>query len=446
MATDAAFDPKAKANKPLIDFIGNQRVLIVDAFSASRNTLRKIFTEFGVKSANLEITESFSEAEPKMLSLQPTLIIADYIFNRKSAFELFEVTKSQYPNRLDTIFIVTADAETPLLLNRIEDEEIDSLCARPFTYSSLQKRILDLVRSRLSPSAYQRTLCDGRARLTLGKIEEAMVEFVKAKPLDPRPVAAWCYEGAARFKLRQIEAAELCFKESLKLDPKNYKGLAGLMECCLTQQKFEQAYDVSRCILAEHAVRPRRLPGLIRAAVMCGKFDDVLQFYDFYMKLDEVDEQLINSVSAGLLVCSKFQMKKGLRAEAGVTLRKAMIACKGKAIYLKEILASMILNGMSDDIVPILASAPPEVKNSTEIRMAEFEYQYQAGATAGRMVEMGLDMIKQGIKNPRIYEIVIQKSIALKRRPQLIEELVGEACKEFPDHAHLFKVSFKAAS
>ncbi len=439
MAIESGFDLKAKANKPIVDFLANQKVLIVDAFSASRNTLRKIMTELGVKSANLEITDSFGDAEPKLLGIQPTFVMADYVFNKKSAFELFEITKSQFPNRLDTIFIVTADAETPLLLNRIEDEEIDGLFARPFTYASLQRRVIEIIRSKLTPSPYYRTLCDGRARMTLGKIEEAMLEFVKARNLDPNPVLAWCHEGYARLKLKHIEAAELCFKESLKLEPKNYKGLAGLLECYLVRQKFEDAYNVSRCIVAEHAVRPRRLPGLIRAAVMCGRFDDVLQFYDFYMKLDEVDDTLINSISAGLLVCSKYQMKRGDQAAAAITLRKAMIACKGKAIYLKEILASMILNGMSDEIVSVLASAPNEVKNSEEIRMAELNYQIQAGTSPGRLVEMAMDIIKSGIRNTKLYEVIISGSIKMKRRPQIIEEIVNEACKAFPEHAKTFK-------
>jgi hypothetical protein len=56
-----------------------------------------------------------------------------------------------------------------------------------------------------------------------------------------------------------------------------------------------------------------------------------------------------------------------------IYLRKAHTACKGRPSMLKEILVAMLQSGRADDIGSLISSAPEDVRNSPDVRIAEFE-------------------------------------------------------------------------
>jgi len=51
----------------------------------------------------------------------------------------------------------------------------------------------------------------------------------------------------------------------------------------------------------------------------------------------------------------------------------------------------------------------------------------------------GMMLIKKNVKSYRIYETLISSSLETGRRKEAIEDLVFEACREFPDYSTQFK-------
>lgn len=431
------FDVHDKANKPLLDYLSSRIALVVDTSSASRSTVRKLLGSLGMKTSNVDTAENYPEAEEFIQSKKPQIIFSDYALGGKSGLDLFALQKKQYPNRLDTIFFVLSDKNSPMIASRVAEEEADGLIVRPFTFTSLLDKFVEAAREKTLNNEYLQAVEAAKQILAEGKRKEALEAFQKAQTMDEKPVQALFYEGLIHHQDSRITEAMKSFERGLEINPTHYKCLTGLFDLLMETKQYERAYGVGGKISQSYPISPKRIPDFVRLSVMNRKYEDILSYFDLLTSLEATDTTVANSVSAGLVVCAKYFLQKGNTSDAVAALRKAHAACNGKTGIIKEIVVTYYNAGLKDEAKAILSASPPDVKDSTEIRMVELEQAFKDGPMVNAL-QISLNLIAQGTKDTRIFEIALMSSVAMKRRPESIQELLENACRTFPDKKDFF--------
>jgi tetratricopeptide (TPR) repeat protein len=419
-------------SKPLMEFLANRKALLVDPIQASRANIRKIMSTFGMKGHNIDIAESFEEAKAKISSAPPHIIFADYVLGNYCGLDLLQMQRSSYPSRLETAFFLLSDKNSPTIAGRVAEEEADALIARPFTFASLKDKIIEGLDPKSLPSSYMRAIDTGRMLLDEGKPDQALPAFSQAVSLDPAPALAKYFMGMAQRQLGNLDQAKNEFEEGLHYNPNHYRCLSALFDLALESKNFEQAYAMAAQLSANFPVTPKRLTDFVRVSVVSHKFEDILSFYEVFSKMEESDETVVTAVAAGLVVCGRYFLQHDKKPDALTALKKAHSVCKGKPKIMRQILRTYIDMGLAAETNAALLQLPADVRSTPEFRVLEFETLNLTG-TASEVLQMGMGLLTQKVKDPKVYEIVILRSIEIKRKREAIQELIHEAMQAFPE-------------
>jgi len=433
-----AFDPKKKENKPFLDYMGARRALIIDSSSANRSTIRKLLNNVGVKGANVDTAEDFKDASEKIEKTQPQLIFTDYDISKVCGLDLLPLQRIQYKSRLDTGFFVTSEKNSPAIASRAAEEDVDALIVRPFSYQVLEDKFIEVMKEKIVPTPYLQAIEAGRQLLEKNEYDSALQIFLGAKKQDPKPFLAFSFEGVVRTKQGEFDLAQECFEQGLKFNPTHYRSLIGLFDLLNQKKHYKKAYDVGAAISKNYPISPKRLPDFVRVSVMSGHFGDILNFYEVFSTLEESDEMIQTYVSAGLVICGKYFLRSSDKEQALAALRKATAACRGKVGIIREVVITLMQGGLAEEAKNLLATLPTEIRDTPEMQLIELEDLNQRG-TAAQVIETGTNLINRKMKIPRLYEIVIAKSIESKRRKSVVQELISEALMNFPEKKEEFE-------
>ena len=249
---------------------------------------------------------------------------------------------------------------------------------------------------------------------------------------------AYCQEGLVRKQMGDPETARMCFGLALKADPQHFRSLLSLYELFIEQKMMKQAYESSVAMSAFYPINPKRIPELIRVCVANEKFTEVLRFHEVIAQLQSADESVVRYVSAGLVVCGRYFLKKGEKDEALKAFKKAELTSKSKPGVVKEIIVALFGAGLVAEAEYYLKRAPKGVSSSDEISFAILEQRSTLGPDSKTFL-MAQGLVNKGIKSQRLYEICLRQAKGVRRPGSVIQDILSKACADLPQHAQFFE-------
>lgn len=425
------FDPKSEVGKAVITYLGQRQGLVIDSNSGSRNAARKVLSTLGVKSANVDVAENFSEGEEKLRAKKYEVVFAEISLGKGTGFDLVKIQKEIVANAFDSIFIIFSDKNSPAVTSQIAESEVDGMVLRPLNIATVQDKLAEVVQTRLKPSQYTQVLQSGRSALLAEKIDDAIAEFVKARALDPKPSLALYFEAQARLKKGDRAGALENLRAGLDVNAKHYRTLLALLDVYYEDKNYAEAYNVGTSITQNFPVSPSRVSNLIWLCVYAGKYSDVESIYKIFMSFfEETDPKVLTAISAGLVVMAKDLVKQGKNGEALDALKRAESLAKAKPVIMKEVLLTMMRGGFTEDAEKLFDKLTSEVKNTNELRLVDLERMHLKND--GGTLPLAMSMLKESIVDYRLYEIAILRSVEAKRKEESIVELIEIAVKAFP--------------
>lgn len=417
--------------------IENFQFLIADPAS-SRRSIRKLLSYYLVKPNHVDVVETHQDAYEFIEAKKPHVVFADYdVLGEEGHSLLYLHQKTVLAPQKRAFFLISAKASDSIARNAADDD-VDSVLVKPFTFQALQDQFTEVMQKKYNPKPYQESIDTGRSFLELNELDKALEKFRQAKTQDPNPSLACYYEGVAMNKLNSLEGALSCFDEGLSFNQTHYRCLLGRLDALLAKQDYANAYETGKIIATNHSVPMKRIPDFIRLSILNKKFEDVLSFYKQIDGVGEIDSEAAKYISAGLVVCGLYFIKLSKSSDAIAAFRKAEIIGQKQPIILKRIFSGLLISGMETEARAFLMRMPDEIRDSTEIKLTEFDALSQAGE-GFRCLEFGLRLLKEGIKDLTLYERLINKSIELKRKKSMVEELVWGAIKDFPEKKNYFE-------
>ncbi len=425
--------------KLISTYLSSRKVLIITESSVARPALRRLCGTFGVKTPNIFVADTIESAKEKFQAKKPEIVFSDAQLGANTAYDLYDCLKEAFPSRLETLFFMLTDSNSSATATRAADEDVDALITIPFAVEALETAFLTALSAKMMPTNYVRLIEGGKALLGAKRFPEALKAFRFARKAEAAPVLACYFEGVAHRLAGDAAQATACFEEGLKFSPKHVRCLNALFDLHVATGNHVAAYAVGTTLSKETTIDAARIPQLIRLSLATGHHEDILMYFEAFSRLpqEKADATLANTIASALVICGKQYLKHLNSKKALEAFQKAEDVSQRKPGVMKEIIVSLFAVDLPEPARLVLARAPDDVKAAKEIALAEFKAIARTGDDA-TVVQLGTGLLEKNINEPDVYQHVITRSIALKRRRSIIEELVARACGACPDRSEAF--------
>lgn len=427
----------------LVESLRDTRFVIADP-STSRRSLRRLLSHYQMRPHQVDVVETAEDAKELIRDKRPSIVFADSTLGGASGFELIELHQNTPVDTPFKAFFLITSQDSNLVVSSAAAESVDAVLIKPFTFDLLKQNFIRVLGEKIKPSPYIQRIQEGKDFLKNGELENALDSFVEARGLDPKPALALYLEGQTHQKMGRPEDAQKAFENGLQFNPTHFGCLSSLTTLLMKKGEINQAYSMGRTLVEHHTVPIQLIPDLIRLSVKAGKYEDVVGFYEVVSTLDDIDPSMAMNLGAALVVAGLSFLQRGDATSAVSTFKKAEVISKRHPAILKRILQALVEADIESELKSFVARLPEELRDSVDMKLAELESLNRKDPL--RALELSLRMIKDRVKHERIYEVAIMKSVELKRKPSLIEELVSRAVHAFPDKRENFEKMAKTSS
>ncbi len=328
--------------KLFTDFISNNKILIVDKSKASRNRIKNSFNALGADFENVFATDDYTVALNFAKENKPKLILSDYMINGGSGFDLFKEYKANFLKIKDTICILITSNSSQSTVAQAAEEDVDSFLIKPYSMKKFNEHIEKSVLNRINPSKYTKTIEVGKELMFSTGYKEAMEIFKKAMNMTNEPSLAYFYHGQAEYLLNLTSEAEDSYKLGLKVNKIHFKCQIGLYEILKGQARYEEAYEVVRNVSRFFPANPERLAEVIKLAIITENYQDILEYYNVFILLENRTEALSTHVAAGMFISGKFQFLNNHLDSAYIFFEKVSVSFSDNSIVMNKILHLLI--------------------------------------------------------------------------------------------------------
>ena len=430
MATPAPKPPFSE--KELKDFLAERNVLVVSTQPTSAKALRKLIMQVGSKVDRTFNTFSYEEAEKELNSRPIHILFSDLTLDKKSGLDLISIQEKQFTNRMDVASIMMCGDPSPAEAAMMAEANVDAVMIKPFNFENFKTALYQALKNKVNPSPYWKLIETGKEHYHKNEFTSAIPMFEKSKSLDPKPTLAFYYRGQIHRKLSEFPEAIKSFKDGLNFSPNDFLCLNAVFDTHLQCSEYDLAYEAATRLHKDYPVSTSRILDLVKLSVYGKKYEDIVDYYEVFKKVERREGPLVRVVIAGMLICAKYMVISSKRDKGLEVLQNAAKVSSENKTLTGEVFRYFIENGYHAEAEKYYGSLGDDVKEQKETKMMFLE---MVNATQGpaEVVQQGSLFYKQGVKTPRLFELLIEASIKVGRSPSTVNELIQEAETLFPD-------------
>lgn len=412
--------------------------MIADTSSASRRRLAKTIVDLGGKMINIALVDSYEEAEQRITSGDPKVVLSDYYLGGRSGFDVFQKFRKQNEDAKDTLLVLITANSSQSAVARAAEEDVDTFILKPYTLDSFRATLIGSAIEKLFPNEYKRNVDKGKLLLFGGKIDEAMQVFEQAMKMDPSPSLACYYYGQAETMRQGLEDAKGSFQKGLTFNGIHYKCLVGLYDLFMSQSQFEEAYSIVRRVAKYFPANPKRLSSVIHLAIRTGNWADMESYYELFISLDVRDPEVTRSTIAGMIVAAKYFMREKKEPKGMTLLQKAAVSCAGDRAFLRRIIEAFCEFKKLKEAEETLSRFAIDDQNGSDFKAARYAIE-DVKLDAAKSAEVGANLIQQGVQVASTYDLVIRRMIEAGMKERATE-LATKAIQTWPGESRRFSV------
>ena len=290
----------------IIDDVHSLKVLVVDDKLNMRRTVKNMMRSFGFK--------IFEEADDGDVALhliqsQPfDLIVCDWNMPRMKGVELLRAIRADKKYDDIAFLMVTGEIEENKVAETIE-AEVDSYILKPFKIATLEKKIIQIMTRRRTPSALEVQFKKTAVALAAGQYSKAHKELDQAAQIRPKSPMLYYQRGLVFEAEGKLTEAEKCYNMARQLGPLFLKAYEKLAHIC---QHRGRTAEVCTYLGTAAKISPNnsnRQIRLGRALLSEKRFEDARAAFKKAMDLDRSNQER-------KLAIGQIYLTHGLEAEA----------------------------------------------------------------------------------------------------------------------------------
>jgi len=228
------------------------------------------------------------------------------------------------------------------------------------------------------------------------------------------------------------------FRSILQMYPECPKATREMARILLSQQRWQEAEHWVWRLREEAILDPDWIPDVIEMAAKINRYDYVEWLADAVKEMPRSQVKIITAVAHGMaLLAARLASSPKDRSRSLDLFQKAVTVSKHAPETYAEVIQFMYSADMLVEADILLRNAPDEVRHSEDTKMLLLEYLDQ-NREASEVINAAYQLYRAGIRKPRVYQILIERSKELKRTRQVIDELIEEGARIHPEWAETF--------
>jgi len=388
-------------------FLADNHILIVDTNALSRKRIADVLISLGANLSQIYSVNSISEALNIMETWPIKLILSDYTVVGGSGFDLFKSLRTKYPKEKDICTLLVTSNISQTAVTEAAEHEVDAFIIKPFTTPVFTECLMAAVLSKISPDEYMEQIDIAKKAIESGNYDEAISILNEAAFLHPRPALAFFYIGQAEYLKSSIQNSSAAYKQGISYNNIHFKCLMGLYEAFLKEGKLEEAYEVIKKLINFFPANSQRMTEIIRLAIRTENFRDMQAFYKIFNVLDHKTPELINFLGAGLYVSGKHHLIRGQIDEAIKVFDQVAMTCGDQPKFIRASIVALIKYEQVQKAEKYLEWFAEDRKSSTDFRISHFLVNYKKGAKVSELVEEGLKLYEQNVREELYLEALV---------------------------------------
>lgn len=423
--------------KKIQAYLKSKSVLIVDNRAATKATLKKVFSSLGVLKEKIEVAETIDGAVKKNNHSPYDIIVSLSKIGETDCKALIDSHISTHPNRKNASIIITSSdpefGKSCLAL----DSEADLFLVEPLSLDVISKSFLKLFLSKVQTNSFKELLFQVKELIYKEDFEGAHELIGNLKENNQEMHEVFFLEGLIYKNLKKMEEAKVAFNNSLEVKEDYFRSLNAMVTIEFGEGNFIDAYKYQEKLTSSYKLDPLELPRLIKLSLANQRFTDIMKYSEMFPDLNDYAPEIKSSLSAALVICGKKLLAEGSKAHGNDCLKSAAKLSGGRFNIIESIISTHIAQDDLDTAQELLLKHATKFGEVPEFQALEAQVAYLKGDTNG-CLKLGIPLVEKKHKNHDVFEIVIKSSIAINRRPELIEKLKEDAAALFPKKASFF--------
>ncbi len=407
-------------------FLEMNEVLIVDKNASSRSRLIKTLSDLGAKNHRIHSASNIEEANVIIEQKNIGLVLSEYFIGIGSGFDLFKSLRKLYPGKKELCLILVTANISQSAVAKAAEEDVDSFIIKPYTVQSIQESLLSTVYHKIKPSDYVKKIEEGKNLITNGQYTEAEVKLGEAIKMHPKPALALFYLGQAAYLKRYVEQATGSYGQGLSFNNIHYKCLVGLYEIFIEDQKFHEAYQIVRKISKYFPANPDRLSEIVRLAIRTENFQDMQDYYEIFISLEERVQSLVNYLGAGMFIAGKHCLLNGSYDIAFRYFDNIAVSCSSYTKFLRAVVETLVEQEMIEQAEKYLSRFEVSDRSGRDYKISEYLIFAKYSIDDGAIIKSGLELYNTQIKDVRC----LQALVDAMERSRFSEEKIESFKKE----------------
>jgi CheY-like chemotaxis protein len=410
----------AAAPSDLEKFLGQKSILIVEGSQNLKASISQVLGQLGVTGSQMMLASDYREAMAYGDRLKSVaLLITDYLIGDRSGVELAEEVFAEQ-DQLHKIagLVLTGSAHQSNVVEAAEGL-IDAYLLKPFSADGFKKYLLRVLEKKMSPKEEDAHLSEIRSLIRAEKYENAIqaidLAFVLYQPA--KPMIYHVYRGKAYEGLSRFGEARKSYEAALAIQEKNYLALFGVFNIYRTQGQKQEAYSCLKRISQLFPLSPQRLCDALLLAIETKNFNDVENYYQLFLTVDERRPDLIKTMNAALVVGAIHQLQQN-RAPTGIELfRKAIMTSRRNPQVIYRAILYCLAYGQFDQVTEFFNRFEASDQGSPFYLFSKFlvEDLAKKGADIEQNLAKAAPLLQMKDCPIQVFRVVIKRSGELKK-------------------------------
>lgn len=422
----------------IVQFLQGQSCLIVEPSQAFSSSIQACLSRMGVPADSIVVARRMEDARVMIRERKPKLLITEYQIGAAFGLELVEAQEKLYDESARISMVVTKDMSDSVIAEAAE-EQVDAFIIKPFSPDVFAKKLLAVLERKLNPSLYSQQIKRGKDHLLAKRYNEAIKEFVGAKALFPQPTLACFYAGEAYRQMGNPAQALVEYREGRKFQSLHYKCLVAEFDVLVSQTRYKEAYELIEPIKKNYPLSPKRLSQIFVTAVFALHFDEVGEYHELLLKLEQRPPELVKVASMALFTSGRHYLEKREIAKALPFFDKSLMVANRALAFLDRVVSELIRVGAKTEAQDFFAKALPSDIGSSEYNRLSLKVD-QLVLSKDQLIEKARKLVMAGEGNEEIFTMVV-RWMAEEGKVTLAETVIQRAIDQNPDlRAPLYKI------
>ncbi|MGK0366879.1 MAG: tetratricopeptide (TPR) repeat protein [Thermoproteota archaeon] len=414
------------------DFLSKSKAVLILSSLTERKSMQLMLKDLGMALTTILKTDPKEDWKDIVKASKPNII---FFANSSTPTEIESFIKEielhiENPSTLIKVMLNDQNKDSTRVME--ERLDIDIVITRHYTVESLKKYMNRSILRKIKTTQKEQICLQGftlARRNEFSKLQQLLLlhESEISNTSDFYILQSKIYRNN-----NEIEKSIKCLEQSLEIDIYNIKAINEYLTICESNNDFTKPHKFIETVLKQKCLDPELIKPIIKILVANKRFESIPKLSKL-VEFEDLDENHKTTLSAGILMYSNYLISKKEYTEAQPHLHEALRFGRGKTNIVASCLCSFIKIGEIETAEIYLQKIPyDEIDSNLEIVDLKISCLKE---TAFKTLEKGQRLINRGICTFDVFEILIQKSLEVDRDKKLVDNLVFEATKLFPESA-----------